>query len=130
MTDIKSEISKMNSRARRNYFTNPKSERPFGAPKSGKNRFTGDLLPGEYAKDGRIVLNEDGSVTFSNKVFFDDILAFVLFAVEGNPTLAASIKNQLRVTIEAADERAVAKHGYDASPEERDAGWTNHCSNN
>lgn len=81
MTDIQQNIAKMNARARRNYFINPSSARPMGEPKSGKNRFTGDLLPGEYGKDGRIVINEDGSVTFNSKVFFDDILAFVSFGI-------------------------------------------------
>ncbi len=127
--NIQSSIIKMNPRVRRNYMINPTSARPLGSSKSGKNRFTGDLLPGEYAKDGRIVLNSDGSVTFSNKVFFDDILAFVSFAIESNPDPSMTpIKNSLRKIVEDADARAVVKHGYKDSIEECDAGWTNYST--
>lgn len=127
--NIQCPINKMNARARRNAMINPSTVRPLGASKSGKNRFTGDLLPGEYGKDGRIVLNADGSVTFSNKVFFDDILAFVSFGIESNPdTSMISIKNSLRKVIEDADARAVAKHGYKDSVEERDVGWINYST--
>lgn len=127
--NIQSPINKMNARARRNAMINPATPRSVGAPKSGKNRFTGDLLPGEYGKDSRIVLNEDGSVTFSNKVFFDDIIAFVSYAIESNPDASlAPIKNSLRKVVEDADARAVAKHGYKDSVEERDAGWVNYST--
>lgn len=127
--NIQSSLSKMNPRTRRNTMINPTSARPLGDPKSGKNRFTGDLLPGEYGKDGRIVLNTDGSVTFSNKVFFDDILAFVSFGIESNPDPTMTpIKNSLRKVVEDADARAFTKHQYADSIEERDAGWINYST--
>lgn len=55
--------------------------------------------------------------------------AFVSFGIESNPDpKMVPVKNALRKTVEAADARAVAKHAYDGSAEERDAGWTNYST--
>ena len=87
-----------------------------------KSRFA-QVPAGTYDK-GKIVVQENGSVLISEKVFADEVLAFVLGCMKTNPTINNSIKAKLGEVIDAMDARAVAKHGYSHSKEEAAHAWT------
>lgn len=70
---------------------------------------------------------EDGSIVIGPKVYFDDVLAFLLGCQKSNPGLKSEIKNLMAETIDAADRRNFEKggHCYNHSPEEANHNWKN-----
>lgn len=86
-----------------------------------KSRFA-QVPVGGYCK-GKIIVNDDGSVTVSHKVFADELLAFTLGCMKSNPGISNEIKSKLGEVIDMMDARAVAKHNYSHSPEEAAHTW-------
>lgn len=71
-----------------------------------------------------IRVNEDGSMAIAPDAYADDVVAFVLAAIRGNPTIDTATKAHLARFLDDMDARAVARHGYSAaSPRERNYEW-------
>jgi hypothetical protein len=84
------------------------------------------LLPGTYGTTSHalITVNADGSVLISPKAYADDVVAFVLGAIANNPTIAAPIKQTLADFVNKMDARAVSRHGYSDSADEKAYAWS------
>jgi len=78
------------------------------------------MAPGTY---GPITVNEDGTILIGADAYADDVLAFVLGAIVGNPGIDITIKHTLARVVDQFDQRAVDIHGYSDSPTERDFEW-------
>jgi len=79
------------------------------------------LAPGAYTK--HIEIKDDGTIVIGPGAYADDVVAFVSGAIASNPTIAKEIKQHLVEFVDAMDARAVARHGYSASPEEAAFEW-------
>ncbi len=69
------------------------------------------------------MVEEDGTFTVGPGAYVDDVVAFLLGAVKTNPTISGEIKGTLRDFLNRMDRRAVERHGYSASPKEKDYTW-------
>lgn len=103
----------MSSRAFRAEF--PNNDIPVDTKRPGN---TCKFPAGAYGK--YFTVQEDGKIIIDPKAYPDDIAAFVSGSIKSNPTISAEIKNHLLVFLDAMDDRAVQRHGYSHSPEERD----------
>lgn len=83
----------------------------------------GRIYQGPSGVFRHITANEDGSITISAKAFVDDVVAFLSQAISTNPTISNEIKNHLRHFVNDMDKRAMAKHGYSHSEEEKAVDW-------
>jgi len=106
---------KMSDRRFRNTF--PRTSQPLKLDNPSK---FAKMEPGTY---GPVTLNADGSILIDASAYADDVLAFVLGAIVGNPSIGITIKHKLATVLDEFDERAVSIHGYSESPEERDFKW-------
>lgn len=70
-------------------------------------------------KSGRIVVNEDHSITLAKGVYIDELVRFCLEIVKSHPDLKYDA-HYLAKFVAAADQVADKRHGYSFSPEERD----------
>jgi hypothetical protein len=91
---------------------------PFDA--STQSNFA-KVIPGTY---GPITVQENGDIVISREAYADDVLAFVLGCISSNPTIDPLTKQNLGVVIDMFDARAVFRHGYSGSEEEKNFEWT------
>jgi len=77
---------------------------------------------GDYAKC--IVVDERGRIIIDPCAYADDVAAFVLGCVRSNPTIEPGIKRKLAEFVDDMDARAVKRHGYSKSAEEKNFVWT------
>jgi hypothetical protein len=85
------------------------------------------IAPGHYGttSDQDLVnVSTSGQITFSRDAYVDDVIAFCLGAIRGNPTISDSIKQHLASFVNEMDARAVTRHGYSSSEAERVFTWT------
>ncbi len=71
----------------------------------------------------KVVLMDDGSITADKSAYFDDIVAATAALISTNPNMDPNIVALLRFAVEAADRRAVARHGFSGSPDEQVVQW-------
>ena len=74
-------------------------------------------------KTPHITANLDGSITIDKGAYVDDVAAFICAAALQNPNIDNSIVAHLQTFIDLMDERAVSRHGYSNSPEEKAYVW-------
>ena len=83
----------------------------------------GRFFHGKAGAFRHITVNEDGSTTIGKKAFVDDAVAFLSGAIATNPTIDDEIKKHLVDFVNAMDARAVKRHGYNGSLEEKEVEW-------
>jgi hypothetical protein len=81
------------------------------------------LGPLPIGKHGKIEVFANGVILMPSTVYADDVVAFVCACVLNNPNIEKKYAVHVCAFVDAMDARAVNRHGYSRSPEERDFVW-------